>query len=60
MIGFPSKEWGERVCAYIVPKPGQQISTNDLKAGLKTLLSLQGTKEVRGREGTTKSPAGKI
>jgi len=61
VIGVPDKEWGERVCAYIVPKPGQQISTNDLKAGLKTLLSpFKVPKKFEVVKELPKSPAGKI
>lgn len=61
VIGLPDKEWGERVCAYIVPKPGQQISINDLKAGLKTLLSpFKVPKKLEIVKELPKSPAGKI
>ena len=61
VIGLPDKEWGEKVSAYIVPKPGQQISTNDLKASLKTLLSpFKVPKKIEIVKELPKSPAGKI
>lgn len=61
VIGLPDKEWGEKVSAYIVPKPGQQISTNELKASLKTLLSsFKVPKKIEIVKELPKSPAGKI
>jgi len=61
VIGLPDKEWGERVCAYIVPKQGQQVSTNDLKAGLKNLLSpFKVPKQLEIVKELPKSAAGKI
>ena len=31
VIGLPDKEWGERVAAFIVPKPGRTIVPEELK-----------------------------
>jgi long-chain acyl-CoA synthetase len=39
VIGLPDKEWGEKVAAFIVPKPGETIDENSIKSFLKTRLS---------------------
>lgn len=39
VIGLPDKEWGERVVACIVPRKGQEIDPQALKAYLKARLS---------------------
>jgi long-chain acyl-CoA synthetase len=39
VIGLPDKEWGEKVAAFIIPKPGKNINTDELKAFLKTKMA---------------------
>jgi long-chain acyl-CoA synthetase len=39
VIGLPDKEWGEKVAAFIVPKPGETIDQDKIKSFLKTRLS---------------------
>jgi long-chain acyl-CoA synthetase len=39
VIGLPDKEYGERVTAYVVFRPGRALDPADLKAYLKTRLS---------------------
>jgi long-chain acyl-CoA synthetase len=39
VIGLPDKEWGEKVAAFIIPKPGKTINTDELKAFLKTKMA---------------------
>jgi long-chain acyl-CoA synthetase len=39
VIGLPDKEYGERVTAYVVFRPGRALDPADLKAYLKTQLS---------------------
>jgi long-chain acyl-CoA synthetase len=39
VIGLPDREYGERIVAYIIPRPGQEIDPISLKAYLKTQLS---------------------
>jgi long-chain acyl-CoA synthetase len=39
VIGLPDKEWGERVAAFIVARPGKFVDTNAIKSLLKTHLS---------------------
>jgi long-chain acyl-CoA synthetase len=61
VIGVPDKEWGERVVAYVMPKPGLAIDPGQLKAPLKTTLSpFKVPKEYIVTDEIPKSPAGKI
>ena len=61
VVGLPDKEWGERVTAFIVPKPGQTVSTEELKLFLKSRLSpFKVPKEYIVVDGMPKSPTGKI
>ncbi len=38
VIGLPDPEWGERVTAFIVPKPGETIDAEALKSFLQNPL----------------------
>ncbi len=61
VIGIPDKEWGERVTAFITPKPGQKIVPEELKTFLKSRLSpFKVPKEYIVVNEFPKSPAGKI
>jgi long-chain acyl-CoA synthetase len=61
VIGLPDKEWGERVAAFIVAKPGKTIVVDQLKAYLKTKLSpFKVPKEYIITNEFPKSPAGKV
>jgi len=61
VIGLPDKEWGERVTAVIVPKPGMRIVPEDLKPLLKAHLSaFKVPKEFFVIHEMPKNPAGKI
>jgi len=61
VIGLPDKEWGERVTAVIVPKPGKKIAPQDLKALVKARLSaFKVPKEFFVVDEMPKNPAGKI
>jgi long-chain acyl-CoA synthetase len=61
VIGLPDKEWGERVAAFIVPKPGQAIEPNKIKASLKGRLSgFKIPKQIVVIDEFPKSQAGKI
>jgi long-chain acyl-CoA synthetase len=61
IIGVPDQEWGERVTAFIVPKPGETITPEDLKSFLKTRLSsFKVPKEYIALSELPKSPTGKI
>jgi long-chain acyl-CoA synthetase len=61
VVGIPDKEWGERVTAFIAPKPGQNVVPEELKTFLKTRLSpFKVPKEYIILSELPKSPAGKI
>ena len=61
VIGLPDKEWGERVTAFIIPRPGRVFDKNALHAYLKARLSpFKVPKEYRLVNDFPKSPAGKI
>jgi long-chain acyl-CoA synthetase len=61
VVGLPDKEWGERVTAFITPKPGQKIIPEELKTFLKSRLSpFKVPKEHIVMNDLPKSPAGKI
>jgi long-chain acyl-CoA synthetase len=61
VVGVPDKEWGERVTAFITPKPGQKVDPEELKAFLKTRLSpFKVPKEYIIMDELPKSPQGKI
>ncbi len=61
VVGLPDKEWGEKVAAFMVPKPGQTIDQNKVKAFLKTRLSgFKVPKTYVVLDDFPKSQAGKI
>ena len=61
VIGLPDKEWGERVVAFVIPKPGKAVTKDGLKAFLKTRLSsFKVPKEYIITSEFPKSPQGKI
>ncbi|HBE44934.1 MAG TPA: AMP-binding protein [Deltaproteobacteria bacterium] len=61
VVGFPDREWGERVTAFIVPRAGQAVFPDELKSFLKTKLSpFKVPKEYIIVKDMPKSPAGKI
>jgi len=61
VIGTPDKEWGERVTAFILPKPGRAIDKGGLKDFLKARLSAyKVAKSFFVVDDFPKSPAGKL
>ncbi|MBW1723219.1 MAG: AMP-binding protein [Deltaproteobacteria bacterium] len=61
VIGLPDPVWGERVAAFIIPKPGKTIEEESLKSYLKTRLSpYKVPKEYVLVEDFPRSAAGKI
>jgi long-chain acyl-CoA synthetase len=61
VIGLPDQEWGERVVAFVIPKPGKPFDKNALHAYLKTRLSpFKVPKEYKLIDDLPKNPAGKI
>jgi long-chain acyl-CoA synthetase len=61
VLGFPDREWGERVMAFIVLKPGESLVPEAVKSYLKKRLSpFKVPKDFLAVEELPKSPAGKI
>ncbi len=61
VVGIPDREWGERVTAFITPRPGQKIVPEQLKTFLKSRLSpFKVPKEYIVVNELPKSPAGKV
>ena len=61
VIGLPDREWGERVTAFIVPRPGHTVVPEELKSFLKSRLSpFKVPKEYVAVSELPKSSAGKI
>jgi long-chain acyl-CoA synthetase len=61
VVGLPDKEWGERVTAFIAPRPGQKVVPEQLKIFLKSRLSpFKVPKEYIVLSELPKSPAGKV
>jgi len=61
VIGLPDKEWGERVIAMIIPKPGMTIDPSDISSRLKRKLSpFKVPKDYHMVKEFPKSAAGKI
>lgn len=61
VVGLPDSEWGERVTAFIIPRVGNQVTPEELKAHLKQHLSAYKIpKDFIIVEEMPKSPAGKI
>jgi long-chain acyl-CoA synthetase len=61
VVGLPDKEWGERVAAFILPKPGMTVEQDKIRAALKGKLSgFKIPKQVVSVNEFPKSQAGKI
>jgi long-chain acyl-CoA synthetase len=61
VVGLPDREWGERVTAFIIPKPGRLLDPETLKAFLKPRLSpFKVPKDYVPVSELPKTPTGKI
>jgi long-chain acyl-CoA synthetase len=61
VVGLPDREWGERVTAFIVPKPGRTLDPVAIKSFLKARLSpFKVPKKFVAVRELPKSPTGKI
>ena len=61
VIGLPDREWGERVTAFLLLKPGEHFDKDTLHAYMKSRLpSFKVPKEYRTVNDFPRSPAGKI
>ncbi len=60
-IGVPDEKWGERVTAFVVPRPGQQVDAATIQAHVKQLKgSLHAPKEVVVVDKLPQTPVGKV
>jgi len=61
VIGFPDQEWGERVTAFLILRPGEAFDKDKLNAHMKSCLSpFKVPKEYLIVSDFPRSPAGKI
>ena len=61
VIGTPDQEWGEKVTAFIIPRPDQAIDEKELSGFLKEHLSpFKVPKQFFVVDDLPRSPAGKI
>ena len=61
VVGLPDQVWGERVTAFIIPKPGCSVIPEELKSFLKSRLSAYKVpKAFITVNDLPKSPTGKI
>jgi long-chain acyl-CoA synthetase len=61
VIGLPDREWGERVTALLLLKPGEHLDKDTLHTYMKSRLpSFKVPKEYRKVNDFPRSPAGKI
>ena len=61
VVGLPDKEWGERVTAFITPKPGYSVIPEELNTFLRSRLSsFKIPKTFIATTDLPKSPTGKI
>ena len=61
IIGLPDTEWGERVAAVVVPKPGAEIDHATLDAHCRAhLAGFKSLKELHIVEELPRNPSGKV
>ena len=61
VIGVPSEEWGETVKAVVVPKPGEQISAEEIIAYCKErMASFKAPESVEFMTELPRNPMGKL
>lgn len=61
VVGLPDREWGEKVTAFIIPKPGRPVVPETLKSFLKSRLSpFKIPKDYVTVSALPKTPTGKI
>tara|TARA_B100000676_G_C18089863_1_gene858582 strand:- start:4387 stop:5904 length:1518 start_codon:yes stop_codon:yes gene_type:complete len=61
IIGVPDKQWGERVAAAIVPKPGKKIDLTMINTHCRAhLASFKSPKEIHIVSALPRNPSGKV
>jgi acyl-CoA synthetase (AMP-forming)/AMP-acid ligase II len=61
VVGVPDREWGERVRAYVVPRPGAPLTAEELTAHCaERLAKPKVPREIRLLEQLPRNPTGKV
>jgi acyl-CoA synthetase (AMP-forming)/AMP-acid ligase II len=62
IVGYPDDVLGEKVCAVVVPRPGESVSLDDVVSFLreKRIASYKLPEYLRVRESLPRNPVGKI
>ncbi|WP_051472100.1 class I adenylate-forming enzyme family protein [Patulibacter minatonensis] len=61
VFGRPDREWGERVCARVVPAPGREVDVAALRAAAGAqLLRHQVPREIEVVDDLPRTPSGKL
>jgi long-chain acyl-CoA synthetase len=61
VVGLPDKEWGERVTAFLILRPGEGFDKDELNVYMKSRLSpFKVPKEYLIVNDLPRSPAGKV
>jgi acyl-CoA synthetase (AMP-forming)/AMP-acid ligase II len=61
VIGRPDERWGEAVIAFVVRRPGERLTTDELTAHCtETIASYKRPREIRFLDGLPKLPNGKV
>jgi fatty-acyl-CoA synthase len=60
VVGRPDDKWVERVCAFVVVKPGARLTVDEVVAHAATLAAFKRPKEVIFVRDLPKNPSGKV
>ena len=61
VVGVPDEEWGEALCAFIVMRPGEKLSVDDVRSYVKKdLADFKKPKYVIFIDALPRNPTGKV
>ena len=61
MIGVPDPKWGQRLCAFLVLKPGSELTEHEVKEHVRANLArFKVPREVVFVEELPRNPSGKV